>query len=183
LIDAIAMIEKRRPGAIKVIFAGDAQGRVSYLTDMKSAIEKHGLQDVVVIAGHIGHMPTAFAASNIAVFPVIEPEAFGRGAVEAQAMGVPVIASNLGGFTETVIDGETGFLAPPGAAPALAGVIERLIDLGPEARGRMGWLAQDRARRLYAKTALQTATLAVYRRLLDEAAARAAQVNKGAAVL
>jgi glycosyltransferase involved in cell wall biosynthesis len=183
LIDAIAMIEKRRPGALKLIFAGDAQGRVSYLSDMKSAIEKHGLQDVVVIAGHIGHMPTAFAASDIAVFPVIEPEAFGRGAVEAQAMGVPVIASNLGGFTETVIDGETGFLAPPGAAPALAGVIERLIDLGPEARGRMGWLAQDRARRLYAKTALQTATLAVYRRLLDEAATRGAQRNKGAAVL
>ncbi len=88
-------------------------------------------------------------------------------------MGVPVIASNLGGFTETVVDGETGFLVPPGVAVALAVAIERLADMGREQRRAMGRRAQDRARQLYATATLQSATLAVYRRLLDAAAPRA----------
>ena len=150
---------------------------------MKAAIEKNQLQDVVAIAGHIGNMPVAFAAADIAVFPVIEPEAFGRGAIEAQAMGVPVIASNLGGFTETIVEAETGFLAPPGVASALAGVIERMIDEGQQMRKEMGRRGQIRVRQLYAKTALQTATLAVYRRALAEFAERRASKTQDAPVL
>jgi glycosyltransferase involved in cell wall biosynthesis len=183
LIEAIGMIEKRRPGALKVIIAGDAQGRVAYVDEMKAAIEKHRLQDVVAIAGHIGNMPVAFAAADIAVFPVIEPEAFGRGAIEAQAMGVPVIASNLGGFTETIVEGETGFLAPPGVAAALAGVIERMMDAGAQIRKQMGGRGRDRVRQLYAKTTLQTATLSVYRRLLTGVAERRGAKKKRAPVL
>jgi glycosyltransferase involved in cell wall biosynthesis len=106
------------------------------------------------------------------VFPVIEPEAFGRGAVEAQAMGVPVIASNIGGYTETVVEGETGFLVPPGNAAALAVAIERLMDTGPGARVEMGRKGRERVRRLYSKAALQSATLALYQRLLSEAGVR-----------
>ncbi len=183
LIDAIAMIEQRRPGALKLILAGDAQGRTNYVADMNAAIARAQLQDVVAVVGHLRHMPVAFAASDFAVFPVIEPEAFGRGAVEAQAMGVPVIASNLGGFTETVIEGETGFLAPPGAAQALAGAIERMIDLGREGRARMGAAGRERVRRLYAKSALQSATMAAYQRLLQEAAERRTARTEGRPVL
>jgi len=169
LIEAAKTVAQRRPGAIKLIIAGDAQGRQSYVKEIKAAIAAAQLQEVVALVGHVAQMPTAFAASDIAVFPVIEAEAFGRGAVEAQAMGVPAIASNLGGYTETIVEGETGFLVPSGAAQALAGAIERTIDLGPEARAAMGRLGRDRARSLYSKTALQTATLAVYQRLLREA--------------
>jgi glycosyltransferase involved in cell wall biosynthesis len=183
LIEAIAMIEKRRPGALKVIVAGDAQGRAGYVEEIKAAIEKAQLRDVVAVVGHLRHMNLAFAASNIAVFPVTEPEAFGRGAVEAQAMGVPVIASNLGGFTETVIEGETGFLAPPGAAQALAGAIERMLDLSPEQRAAMGRKGRDRVHQLYSKQALQTATMAVYQRVLREAEERRAGKPEGAPVL
>jgi glycosyltransferase involved in cell wall biosynthesis len=168
------MIEARRPGALKVILAGDPQGRQAYVAELKEAISAAGLQDVILIAGHITNMPTAFAASDLAVFPVIEAEAFGRGAVEAQAMGVPVIATNLGGYTETVVEGETGFLVPPGAAQALAGAIERAIDSGRETRAEMGRRGQQRVRNLYSKTALQTATLAVYERVLRDAEQRKA---------
>ena len=183
LIDAIAMIEQRRPGALKVILAGDPQGRAGYVDEMNAAIETAGLQDVVAVVGHLRQMPVAFAASDFAVFPVIEAEAFGRGAIEAQAMGVPVIATNLGGYTETVIEGETGFLAPPGAAQALAGAIERMIDLGPEARAAMGEKGRDRARNLYSKQALQTATMAVYQRVISAAAGERAAKPEGAPVL
>ncbi len=182
LIEAVKMIEARRPGALKVIIAGDPQGRHSYVQEIKSAIASAQLHEVVALVGHVGQMPTAFAASDIAVFPVIEAEAFGRGAVEAQAMGVPVVTSNLGGFTETVVEGETGFLVAPGAAQALAGAIERVIDLGPQARAEMGRKGRDRARAQYSKAALQTATLAVYQRLLRETKAHKA-VTKHEAVL
>jgi glycosyltransferase involved in cell wall biosynthesis len=171
LVEAAKILEARRPGAIKVIIAGDPQGRHGYVQEIKSAIARAELQEVVAIVGHVSQMPTAFAASDIAVFPVTEAEAFGRGAVEAQAMGVPVIAANLGGYTETVLEGETGFLVPSGAALALAGAIERAIDLGPEARAAMGRRGRDRVRAMYSKTALQTATLAVYQRLLRKSAA------------
>lgn len=169
LIEAVKIIEARRPGALKVIFAGDAQGRTAYLREMETAIDAGNLREAVAIVGHVDNMPAAFAASDIAVFPVIEAEAFGRGAVEAQAMGVPAVASNLGGFTETIVDGETGLLVPPGVAVALAVALERLLDLGRDGRAAMGHLARDRARALYAVSTLQAETLAVYRRLAGKA--------------
>jgi len=82
-------------------------------------------------------------------------------------MGVPVIAANHGGLAETVVDGETGVLVTPGDGASLAVAIERLAEAGPEARKAMGLRGRDRARRLYAKTALQASTLQVYDRLLQ----------------
>jgi glycosyltransferase involved in cell wall biosynthesis len=166
LIDAIQELNARRPGAVKVVIAGDAQGRTAYVEEMRHAINKAQLQEVVAIVGHIRHMPEAFAASDLAVFPVIEPEAFGRGAVEAQAMGVPVVAAQIGGFTETIVDNETGLLVPPGSASALANALERMLDLGREARVAMGKRGAERARRMYSTAALQSATLSVYQSLL-----------------
>jgi glycosyltransferase involved in cell wall biosynthesis len=165
-IEAMARLNAARPGAARGIIAGDPQGRQAYARELNAAIAKAGLQDRVAAVGHLGHMPLAFAASDIAVFPVIEPEAFGRGAVEAQVMGAPVIASRLGGYTETVLDGETGLLVPSGDAGALMEALVRLIDLGPDARRTMGLRGRDRARRNYAKTALQASTLQVYDQLL-----------------
>jgi glycosyltransferase involved in cell wall biosynthesis len=158
------------PRAAKIIVAGDAQGRESYVNELNAQLAEWKLQETVAIVGHVGQMATAFAASDIAVFPVIEPEAFGRGAVEAQAMGVPVIASNLGGFSETVVAGETGMLTPAGDADALAEAMQRMIATGSGARREMGQRGQRRARALYSKETLQAATLAVYRKLLAESA-------------
>jgi glycosyltransferase involved in cell wall biosynthesis len=183
LIEAVKLFEARRPGAVKVIVAGDDQGRRAYTEEMLSAIKAAGLQEVVAVVGHLRQMPLAFAASDTAVFPVVEPEAFGRGAVEAQAMGVPVIASNLGGYTETVVESQTGFLVPAGAAGPLCGAIERMIDAGAQGRAEMGRRGRDRVRALYSKSALQSATLAVYQRVLSEAHERKAAKATGEAVL
>lgn len=168
LIDAIKELNARRPGAVKVVIAGDAQGRAAYVDELRRAINNAQLQEVVAIVGHIGQMPEALAASDLAVFPVIEPEAFGRGAVEAQAMGLPVVASQIGGFTETIVDNETGLLVPPGSASALANALERVLDLGADARAAMGKRGADRARDMYSTAALQSATLSVYQSLLPK---------------
>lgn len=166
MIEAAAELNKRRPDLMRVIFAGDAQGRSNYESGMKGAISVAGLKEVASIVGHLRDMPLALAASDIAVFPVIEPEAFGRGAVEAQAMGVPVIASSLGGFTETIVENETGMLVPANASQELAAALERMIDAGPEGRRGMGAKGIARAHAHYAIATLQAATLAVYQRVL-----------------
>jgi len=166
LIEAMERINANRPGAVKAILAGDAQGRRGYEQELRATIMATGLREHVAIVGHIPHMEVALAASDAAVFPSIEPEAFGRGAVEAQAMARPVIAAAHGGLSETVVQGQTGLLTPPNDSRALADAIEQLIDMGPEQRAEMGRRGRERARRLYSKSALQAATLQVYDRLL-----------------
>jgi len=183
MIEAAALLQQRRPGAIKVIIAGDAQGRHAYVQEMEAAIDAAGLRETVAIVGHLSNMPLALAASDVAVFPVTEPEAFGRGAVEAQAMGVPVIASNLGGFTETVRENETGLLVPAGVPVTLAGALEHIIDAGAEGRAAMGARGRDRARALYSTSALQVATMAVYRRVLEAAAQKRPDMTQTRPVL
>ncbi|WP_395645126.1 glycosyltransferase family 4 protein [Terricaulis sp.] len=166
LVEALSLLNAKRPNAVKAVLAGDAQGRAGYVEELERAIRASGLQDTVAIVGHLGQMATALAASDAAVFPSVEPEAFGRGAVEAQAMGVPVVAAAHGGLAETVLDGETGLLVPPGHPQALAAGLERLLDLGVEARRAMGLRGRDHVRSRYSKTALQASTLRVYDRLL-----------------
>jgi glycosyltransferase involved in cell wall biosynthesis len=112
-------------------------------------------------------MPAAFLLADFAVTPSIEPEAFGRTAAEAQAMGLPVIASDLGGARETVEHGVTGFLSPAGDDMALADHISRLLALPPEHFSAMGAQGARRVRGLFTTRALQNATLALYRRLMD----------------
>jgi glycosyltransferase involved in cell wall biosynthesis len=97
-----------------VLFAGDDQGRTDYTAELTREIAAKGLEDVVRIVGHCDDMPVAYLLGDVALAPRTTPEAFGRTAVEPQAMGRPVIASNNGGMTETVADGTTGWLVEPG---------------------------------------------------------------------
>jgi glycosyltransferase involved in cell wall biosynthesis len=118
---------------------------------------------------------------DIAILPTTVPESFGRAAVEPQVMGRPVIASNHGGVTETVVDGVTGWLVPPGDAAAWAQALATAIDLGPGRRGEMGAAGQKRARQLYSVGAMCEATLAAYAGVLEaRSAAGPAKLPKGA---
>jgi glycosyltransferase involved in cell wall biosynthesis len=87
----------------------------------------------------------AWRRCAIAVVPSLLPEAFGLVALEAMAMGRPVVASRVGGLPEVVIDGETGILTPPGDASALKDALHLLLR-EPELRQRMGRAARERAR-------------------------------------
>lgn len=78
-----------------------------------------------------------FAAMDILAFPPIRRESFGRVSAEAQACGLPVIGSAVGGIPETLRDGVSGVLVPPGDAPALTDALTRLAE-DPELRARMG---------------------------------------------
>lgn len=82
-------------------------------------------------------------------------------------MGRPVIAANHGGMVETVVDGTTGWLAPPGDADAWAAAMAHAIDVGPGRRSEMGQQGMNRARQLYRVDAMCAATLEVYDRVLE----------------
>jgi glycosyltransferase involved in cell wall biosynthesis len=161
-IAALKRVNAERPGATRLVLAGDAQGRRDYAAELEVAAR--GLD--VRIVGHVRDMPAAFLACDAALFPSLEPEAFGRGAIEAQAMGLPVIASRAGGFTETIVEGETGLLVPPGDVADLAAAMARIAALHPEGRAAMGKRGMERARGLYGIERLQAATLAAYDRLV-----------------
>ena len=146
--------------ALRVALVGDAQGRDAYEGELRAMIEQADLDRIVTLAGPADDMPAAYLWSDIVVSASTRPEAFGRVAVEAMAMGRPVIATAHGGSLETVTP-ETGALVPPGDADALAEAIGALA-ADPAARAAMGAAGRARARRRYATEAMVNATLNVY---------------------
>ena len=172
IIEAAARMKAEGREDFVVIFAGDDQGRTGYGEELTKAIADAGLADQVKIVGHCSDMPAAYLLADVAILPTIVPESFGRAAVEPQAMGRPVIASSHGGTVETVSDGQTGWLVPPGDAPAWAAAMIRAIDLGPTRRAEMGRAGVNRARQLYRVDAMCAATLAAYEQVLQARRAR-----------
>lgn len=150
-----------------IVFAGDDQGRTEFRQELLTAISGAGLTDQVKVVGHCDDMPAAFRLCDVALLPTIKPESFGRAAVEPQVMERPVIVSDHGGARETVVDGETGWRAPPGDVAAWAGAMTAAIEAGGARRRAMGQAAAARARRLYSVDAMCEATLAVYARVLE----------------
>ncbi len=166
LIEALAALTAAGQGQLILILAGDAQGRDSYRDELIAAVKTTGLDDAVRLVGHCDDMPAAYLACDAAAAPSLEPEAFGRTAVEPQIMGRPVLASDHGAFRETVIQGETGLLLPPGDVAAWQAGLAQLLTLSPKARAKMGAVGRERAVRLFGVEAMTAATLAVYERLV-----------------
>ena len=156
-----------------VILAGDAQGRSDYVKALEQQIASLGLGDRVRLAGHVDDMPAAYLAAHVAVVASTEPEAFGRAAAEAEAMGCPVIATDIGAAPETVLatpavasEHITGWLVPPGEPEALAEQLRTALSLSDAARAAIGTRARRHVCRSFSLGAMQLATLQVYDRLL-----------------
>lgn len=162
LVEALAKLR----GDFQAVMVGDAQERDGFVEELKTAIASAKLTDIVRIPGHCSDMPAALLLADVVVAPSIEPEAFGRAAVEAQAMQRPLVATRLGAQSETVVDGVTGFLVPPNDAAALAHAIAQALAMTPEQRAAMGRAGRERVLRLYTVESMCVATLDVYRKVL-----------------
>ncbi|MDC7683996.1 glycosyltransferase family 4 protein [Asticcacaulis sp. BYS171W] len=163
VIEALAQLADNR---VQLILAGDDQGRAEYTTELKARILTHWLGDQVALAGHCSDMPAAYALCDFALAPSLEPEAFGRTAVEPQAMGKPVLAAKHGATVETVEDGVSGWLIAPGDKLAWADAMKAATLTTPDVRAEMGAAGQVRVREHFSLEAMCEATLAVYRSLL-----------------
>ena len=145
-----------------LVLLGDAQGRLDYAAELKALTQSLGLGSRVIFAGHSQNMPTALAAADVVISASTDPEAFGRIAIEAQAIGRPVIASAHGGALETVKDGLSGYLTPPADADALARAISRALDWPSYNKEAIRARIADN----FSTRALQLKTLALYKTLL-----------------
>lgn len=152
-----------------LVMVGDDQGRIAFRAEIERAIAAADLDDCVAVAGHFEDMPAAWLAADVGLVPSLDPEAFGRTAVEPQLMGRPVVVAAHGAPVDTVIDDETGWLFRPGNAEDLARRMTQALDAGSEGRHRMGEVGQARARALYSVDAMIKATFDVYSRVLEEA--------------
>jgi len=167
LIDAAAeLANKNLPHKLLVVFAGDAQGRDAYEAELTKLIAKTGLADIARIVGHVDDMATAYAASDVVVSASTEPEAFGRVAAEASAMGRPIIAADHGGARETVLNNVSGALFEPGNTSALANAIERLMKAPAETLASMGRAGRMHIVNNYSLERMCSETLALYRELI-----------------
>ena len=174
LIDAAARLKGTgQLGDAVVVAAGDAQGRHAYLQSLHTQVAQAGLQQQVRLVGHVEDMAAAYLAAHVTVVASTEPEAFGRAAIEAAAMGSPVIATAIGAPPETVLaeprageDAITGWLVPPGDAAALAERLAVALALEPVARSALAGRARAHVLAQFTVEAMQRRTLAVYDRLL-----------------
>jgi glycosyltransferase involved in cell wall biosynthesis len=162
----------------KLVFAGDSQGRDAYRASLRREIEDLGLGRVISMVGHCDDMPAAYCLADAVLSPSTRPEAFGRVAVEAGAMGKVAIAADHGGARETVIDGRTGFLVPPADAAALAAALLRVAALGGDGRAAMGAAARARTGEKFSTAAMGAATIEGYK---DLSAKRVSRPARGAA--
>jgi glycosyltransferase involved in cell wall biosynthesis len=165
LIDAIAKTENPD---LFAILAGPDQGRSDYTNELNQHIRDCGLESRVRIVQNNNDLPAAYLMSHIVVSASIEPEGFGRVAIEGQAMGRLVIATDHGGSRETVIDGVTGWLVPPGDSDALADTINRIMKLSPEDQAIIGLNAMMNVAHNFSREKMMNETLRVYNELLTE---------------
>jgi glycosyltransferase involved in cell wall biosynthesis len=162
LIEALALLP---PSDVITAIPGDDQGRTEYRHELETLIAAKGLGSRVRLVPHCADMPAAYSLAALAVAPSLTPEGFGRVPVEAVAMGVPVIASAIGGFTETIVHGQTGWLVPPGDARKLADAIGEAFALETSARAALVQKAISAARARYDRRKMVADTLAVYAEL------------------
>jgi glycosyltransferase involved in cell wall biosynthesis len=174
LIEAAAKLKNAGLTDVAFVLAGDPQGRDSFVRDLDKLIEANGLGGSVRRVGHCADMPAAFLAASVVTVPSTEPEAFGRSAVEAQAMGAPVVVSDLGAVPETVLtppkvapQERTGWRVPPGDAAALAEALAGALAMGASAREAMATRARLHVERHFSLERMVEGTLDVYITLLE----------------
>ncbi|HEY4172173.1 MAG TPA: glycosyltransferase family 4 protein [Rhodopila sp.] len=164
LLQAIARMN--RPDVMCVLVGSD-QGRHGYAKELTDQATRLGIADRLRLVGQCDDMPAALALSDVVVHASTKPEAFGRVVIEAQAMGRPVVAADLGGPVETVRHGDTGWRVPPNDPEALAAAIGFVLDLPPD---RLLGLGERARASVPTVRSMQDATLDVYETVLTETA-------------
>ena len=163
LVEALSKVKNQN---YYCIIAGDEQGREDYVKELKGLIAKYKLEDRVAIFGKVLDMPALMMVSNVILSTAIEPEAFGRIAIEGQAMGKIVVASNHGGSLDSVIDGKTGRLFYNNNAASLAEAIDWALSLSEGEEEKIAKAAVKNVKDNFTKEIMCAKTIKVYEELM-----------------
>jgi glycosyltransferase involved in cell wall biosynthesis len=174
VIEAVGRLHAEgRLGDAVLVLAGDAQGRDNYAEGLRRLAAGLGVGDRVRLAGHVEDIAAAFAVAHVAVVASIEPEAFGRAAAEALAVGCPTITTNIGAPPEIVLaspqvppEQATGWHVPPSDSAALATAIAEALAMPDSEREAMSARAIASIATRFTVEAMQLQTLEVYDGLL-----------------
>lgn len=174
LVEAAALLLARGLTHVTFVLAGDPQGRKSYVREVDALIAARGVGAIMRRAGHCADMPAAYMAASVVTVPSTEPEAFGRVAVEAQAMGTPVIVSELGAVPETVLAPpqaqaaqRTGWRIPANDPAALADALTEVLALGASAQEALARRARAHVEQNFSLEQMTGETLDAYLALLE----------------
>ena len=151
--------------ALHLVLVGSGQGQVISIEEkLRQDAETGALQGRVTFTGRVDNVAAYLQASDIFVFPTLD-EALGMSAVEAQACGLPAVASRTGGVPDIVLDGVTGILVPPGESRPLAEGLRALLS-SPDLRQRFAVAARTRAEERFALHTTVARYLELFRSLM-----------------
>ena len=153
--------------AFYAVILGSDQGRDLYKKKLIRITEQHRLNNQVKFIDHCNDMALAYKVSDIVISPSIEPEAFGRVAVEAQSMEKLIIASNIGGSNETIINEKTGLLFESGDAKSLSEKIIHAITMDETSLELLGKEGRKNIIKKFNVEKMCFSTYSEYKRLLN----------------
>lgn len=164
LIEALHLIDNED---FFCVIIGDDQGRKKYSSELRKMIANYNMTDRFLFIRNVKDIPAAMMVSDVVLSTSIEPEAFGRIAIEGQAMGRVVVASNIGGSVETVIDGVTGRLYESTSVQALAEAIDWALHLSTDEREKIGAAGIKNVKEHFTKQIMCDKTIEVYKELIN----------------
>ena len=153
--------------AFHLVILGSDQGRNLYKKKLIRITEQHHLTNQIKFIDHCKDMALAYKVSDIIVSPSIEPEAFGRVAVEAQSMEKLIIASNIGGSNETIINEKTGFLFEAGDVNSLSKKIIQVLTMDETSLKLIGKEGRKNVTKKFNVEKMCFSTYSEYKRLLN----------------
>jgi len=149
------------------ILLGSDQGRKIYKKKLIRLIERFRLNNEVIFLEHAPSMPVAYSVSNVIVSASIEPEAFGRISVEAQAMKKPIVASNIGGSMETIVDNKTGLLFSSSDHHSLSEKLDFIFRLDDTSLNVMGNNGRKNVQKKFNVEKMCFSTYSEYKKLIN----------------
>ena len=168
LIEALnILIEDYNNTNFQAVFLGSDQGRKVYKKKLLNLVLRYRLNNKIKFIEHCKEMPIAYSLADVIVSASVEPEAFGRVSVEAQAMEKPIVASDLGGSKETIIKGKSGFLYKHDDPRQLAKTLNALSELDQDSLNFIGNEGRKNITKKYDVEAMCDSTLREYKKLLN----------------
>ena len=167
-IEAIKLIAEQNPTqSIEAIILGSEQGRTVYKKQLTGLVQQYRLGKIVKFINHCEEMPVAYRIASLVCSCSIEPEAFGRVSVEAQSMEIPIIASNIGGSKETIVDNKTGLLFKSGDAKDLAEKITTIMQKDYNSMKSMGFEGRKNVLKKFDVDKMCLSTFTEYKKLIE----------------